>query len=144
MTIGAAIREYLSRQEPVSSLVGTRIFGDQAEQGASSPYIVYTMPASNEPGHLTGTSGLARATVQINCWSRKKPESERIRDEVRNVLQTFQGKVVGKDGSVSIRSCRIGNAADGFVPDQEGSATGDFSAGLSLNVWYRVKQPAAV
>jgi hypothetical protein len=139
MTAGEALREYLSRQEPVTSLVGNRIYGDKAEADKGA-YIVYTMQANEEPGHLTGVSGVARATMQVNCWSRKKPESEQIRNAVRNVLQTFRGKI----GTFSVRSARILNSADAFLPDEDGSSTGDYSAGVTLSVWYRIAAPSAV
>mgnify|MGYP001560331883 CR=1 FL=1 len=144
MTPGEALREYLSHKDTVTAICGSRIFGDKAEAAdvGPHPYIVYSMPSNVEPGHLTGVTTLSRATLQINCWARKKPDSERLREAVRDVLQTFKGTVSNTEGSLSIRSVRFSNSADAFVPDD--GNTGDYSAGITLSMWHRVAVPAGV
>ena len=134
------LRAYLAEQEPVVSLVGRKIFGEKGDQWARSPVLIYTQTSGSEPGHLTGATTLAQATVQIDAWSKRDKEAERIIEAVRDVLHTFLG---GTMGDVAVRSCRLQSGpVSGWESQEDGGDVGAYRSSVNYGFWYRVLAPA--
>ena len=64
MKVGAAIYSLLVNDSAVSALVGTRIYPELAEEGASAPYVVYSV-VSNTPSDTKDGTPIDEAQLEI-------------------------------------------------------------------------------
>ena len=142
MTLLEGMRTHLAESHAVVELVGRKVFGEKADQWAKRPTIIYTQAGGDEPGHLRGTSGKARAQVQLDYWSDDEAQAERIAEAVRNSLHTFLGEGSGRMGDVKVRSCRLlSGPTSGWVNREDGSDVGAFRLSVVYHFWYSVLEP---
>ena len=76
----------------VSGIVGTKIFGDVADEDPA-PYLVYSVPSSTGETRHDGLRGLEFPTIQISCWATSKPAAIALAAAVMAVCdgQTISG-----------------------------------------------------
>ena len=106
--IGKTLRLKLVSDAAVTALVGSRIYPLTLPQGVTLPAIRYQRITGNSDPHLGGTTGLAVATVQLDCVGTTYAGAEQVRDAVRESLEAYQGTVSG----VKITSVRATNHSD--------------------------------
>jgi len=88
--IEKAIFEILSKDDGVISLVGTsagtRIFQEKLAQGTAYPAITYQLISDPAENSHSGSSHLAQARVQIDCWAETKEETMAVAAAVKQAI----------------------------------------------------------
>lgn len=93
--MSAFIYSILANDADVAALVGTRIYPMFVPQGASMPAITYQRIVGVRDHVLDGTTEMAEAVYQINCWSDEYSETRDLADAVRGALDDYEGTVGG-------------------------------------------------
>lgn len=113
----------------VFSAAGDRIYWGLAPQGAQLPYIVLTRISGFDDPHLTGTDGLWRYRVQVDCYGSDRPSVVPLQLAVVALLNgysTFTGS--------GITGCFIDSIRD----DIEDAASGQvFRISSDFNITWR-------
>lgn len=113
MTIERAIYAVLAADVGVGSLAGDKIRPLVAFEDDATPYVVYQRITSEHHDHLSGTSGLARARVQVTAWGNDYGEAKVLATAVRAALDDWSGTAGGQ----VVSSTRLESMTDiGGVP----------------------------
>lgn len=105
MKVGAAIYSLLVNDSAVSALVGTRIYPELAEEGASAPYIVYSV-VSNTPSDTKEGTPIDEAQLEIFSVGNTYAAANDLADKVRAALDRKSQIVVG---TVTVQSIQYSN-----------------------------------
>ena len=105
MKVGAAIYSLLVNDSAVSALVGTRIYPELAEEGASAPYIVYSV-VSNTPSDTKEGTPIDEAQLEIFSVGNTYAAANDLADKVRAALDRKSQIVVG---TVTVQSIQYTN-----------------------------------
>ena len=92
MKVGAAIYSMLKDDSAVSALVGTRIYPELAEEGAATPYVVYSV-VSNTPVDTKDSAPVDEAQLEVFSVADTYAAANDLADKVRAALSR-KGKVV--------------------------------------------------
>lgn len=137
MCFEEALKNLIEAATTVTDIVGSRIaLGGFAEPGTAKPYLVYEILSDDEPGHLTGTSGLSHALVQFRCVGADMEAAIDLRTALYQALNAYS------DTDGVIQSIRVENRRTGPLLTHGGAPTPDCSAELDLMMWYAVEQAA--
>ena len=99
--IEKGVYAHLSTLEPITNLVGTRIYWASAPQGVTEPYIVCHTITDTEYYDLGGDIGLSKARIQIECWDDNYLDSAELAEVLRMHISGF----IGYFGDVKIQKC---------------------------------------
>lgn len=139
MSLQTAIYSELSNASAITDLVGSdNIYAGRVPESAGKKYISYRKISNTHTGHLVGGSGLAQARVQVDCVAQKPNEADDIYDEVRKVMNNFQG-TLGVDGSgneIQVDSCRIENDQEDWTEPQDGSQGAPCTVAMDVMITY--------
>lgn len=129
--IDEVVRQILSAQADIASLVGSRIFSTQAPQGTALPCIVYAQDqASRGPFmHMRGMTGLARVTFQISCLGTSLVDVRNLSRAVRMALQYRQ--------SAGVRLAVVKTDDDTTEPQISGEQLPIYRTDLSVEITYQ-------
>ena len=105
MKVGAAIYSLLVNDSAVSAIVGTRIYPELAEEGASAPYIVYSV-VSNTPSDTKEGTPIDEAQLEIFSVGNTYAAANDLADKVRAALDRKSQIVVG---TVTVQSIHYTN-----------------------------------
>jgi len=105
MKVGAAIYSLLVNDSAVSAIVGTRIYPELAEEGASAPYIVYSV-VSNTPSDTKDGTPIDEAQLEIFSVGSTYAAANDLADKVRAALDRKSQIVVG---TVTVQSIHYTN-----------------------------------
>lgn len=105
MKVGAAIYSLLVNDSAVSAIVGTRIYPELAEEGASAPYIVYSV-VSNTPSDTKEGTPIDEAQLEIFSVGNTYAAANDLADKVRAALDRKSQVVVG---TVTVQSIHYTN-----------------------------------
>jgi hypothetical protein len=105
MKVGAAIYSLLVNDSAVSAIVGTRIYPELAEEGASAPYIVYSV-VSNTPSDTKDGTPIDEAQLEIFSVGSTYAAANNLADKVRAALDRKSQIVVG---TVTVQSIHYTN-----------------------------------
>jgi hypothetical protein len=105
MKVGAAIYSLLVNNSAVAALVGTRIYPELAEEGASAPYIVYSV-VSNTPSDTKDGTPIDEAQLEIFSVGNTYAAANDLADKVRAALDRKSQIVVG---TVTVQSIQYTN-----------------------------------
>jgi len=105
MKVGAAIYSMLKDDSAVSALVGTRIYPELAEEGASTPYVVYSV-VSNTPSDTKEGTPIDEAQLEIFSVANTYAAANDLADKVRAALDRKSQTVVG---TVTVQSIQYTN-----------------------------------
>ena len=94
MKVGAAIYSLLVNDSAVSAIVGTRIYPELAEEGASAPYIVYSV-VSNTPSDTKDGTPIDEAQLEVFSVGSTYAAANDLADNVRAALDRKSKIVVG-------------------------------------------------
>lgn len=92
-----ALFALLSGAASVTALTAGRIFWGVAHQGATPPLLVLNIISGADVPHLTGTDGLWRYRVQIDCYGTNRPAARLLS---RAVIDLLNGHAGGGFGGV--------------------------------------------
>jgi len=105
MKVGAAIYSLLVNDSAVSAVVGTRIYPELAEEGASAPYVVYSV-VSNTPSDTKDGTPIDEAQLEIFSIGSTYAAANDLADKVRAALDRKSQIVVG---TVTVQSIQYTN-----------------------------------
>lgn len=105
MKVGAAIYSLLVNDSAVSAVVGTRIYPELAEEGASAPYVVYSV-VSNTPSDTKDGTPIDEAQLEIFSVGNTYAAANDLADKVRAALDRKSQIVVG---TVTVQSIHYTN-----------------------------------
>jgi hypothetical protein len=91
---------YLKSVSAITDLVGAgtaaRIYPDQAKQGVSLPYLVYTRgPGGEVFRHLTGHTGARLAIVHLYCWGNTRASADALCEACKQNLRAQRTTMTG-------------------------------------------------
>ena len=95
----------LVNDSAVSAIVGTRIYPELAEEGASAPYIVYSV-VSNTPSDTKEGTPIDEAQLEIFSVGNTYAAANDLADKVRAALDRKSQVVVG---TVTVQSIHYTN-----------------------------------
>jgi hypothetical protein len=104
-------------------------------RAAILPSIRYFVLFDEKRTHLRGRSGIARTTIQIDCYATSQSTSVAIATAVGNLLTAgVNGR--GAWGSTFVNNVEITNESDEpYEPPNDGSDNGIYNRSLDLEVW---------
>jgi len=79
----------LLNAQPVSILVGKRVYWLEREQGSAFPAVVLHRISGGRDYHMQGPSGLVQSRIQIDCWALKYSDAMKVSRAVRGVLSGY-------------------------------------------------------
>lgn len=86
-----ALHALLVADTAISARVGGRVFWGMATQGAALPALVLTIVSGADTPHLTGTDGLWRYRVQVDCYGLDRPSARLLSRDVISLLNGYAG-----------------------------------------------------
>ena len=98
MKVGAAIYSMLKDDSAVAALVGTRIYPELAEEGAQTPYVVYSV-VSNTPVDTKDSAPVDEAQLEVFSVADTYAAANDLADKVRTALSR-KSKTVYKTATV--------------------------------------------
>ncbi len=98
MKVGAAIYSMLKDDSAVAALVGTRIYPELAEEGAATPYVVYSV-VSNTPVDTKDSAPVDEAQLEVFSVADTYAAANDLADKVRTALSR-KSKTVYKTATV--------------------------------------------
>jgi len=105
MKVGAAIYSMLKDDSAVSALVGTRIYPELAEEGAATPYVVYSV-VSNTPVDTKESAPVDEAQLEVFSVADTYAAANDLADKVRAALSRQSKKVLD---TVTVQSIKYTN-----------------------------------
>lgn len=120
----------LHSAERVFAHVGARIFWGVAPQGSEMPRLVLTIISGADTPHLSGTDGLWRYRVQIDCYGKDRPMARALSRDVMALLNGYAAA-----GETGIRGCFI----DGSREDFEEAAGRPSRISHDFNIFWRAE-----
>ncbi len=96
---------FLSGEQTISDLVGSRIFPLKLPQAVTYPAVTYQRIDTERIRSFGGPSGLAHSRIQLDLWDKTYSGVKALADAVRRVLDGFKGLMGAEDiGGVSLLS----------------------------------------
>ena len=95
MDISEALYKYLTSNEEITSLVGTKIYPMQLPQNVTLPAITYTLVLANYDSALQGDTGYTRQTIQLVTHAKTYKEARTISRLVKKKIQDLHGDMSG-------------------------------------------------
>jgi Protein of unknown function (DUF3168) len=128
----AGLFTWLMSQPPIAAHVGSRIYPLLAPATAALPFLTYQRIGEQEEAHLTGLSGLTRATYQFDVWGATADQAETALLAVKLAMDMYRGVM----GNVPVRQFSISSILDGLEPPSEGQTMGIFRHTITADVWW--------
>lgn len=107
-------------------------------QSAQRPAITYQRVTGGHEHRLTGSSGTAIPTFELDCWADSYEAADQLAEAVRQVMQGFSGTM----GSTTVHSVILDDEADQFTPPSDGSDNGIYSITLRYRIRHTESIPA--
>lgn len=118
----------------VTALCSTRIYPRKSPQKADKPYVVYQRKRNSRPRYLTTSSGVADATLQVDCLATTYDAAKALGEAVRAVVDDgLEG--VTWDGHL-VQDAHWDDDFDDFDEPEVDDDGGAFYVSLALEVWY--------
>ena len=86
-----ALHALLIANPAVNARVSGRVFWGTPQQGAELPALVLMVVSGRDEPHLTGTDGLWRYRVQIDCYGIDRPQARLLSRDVIGLLNGYSG-----------------------------------------------------
>lgn len=145
MSIHAGIYAYLLTRQSVTALVGgaanPRIYPSVAPLKADFPRITFQRLNEGRNPHMRGTSGLVKASLQVDCWGTDSLSTTTLAEAVRNVMDTANRKTFG---TYDVRFCLLQDARDMLEAADDNSEKHIFRVMLTFDLEYREAVPTLV
>src|SRR5690606_1946302 len=137
--ITADIATHLTGSQPISGLIGDRVFAKSAPEGAEWPRIVLSTISDDPEYGLQGEVGIDRALVQVDCWAKDTNganglwQADRLAKAVRNRLSGYRGTA----GDTFICSATIVRNSDDDEPVKAGSDERKYRYSMDFEIVYQ-------
>lgn len=103
MKAGLAIYHILYNDSRVSSAVSDRIYPELAPEGATIPYIVYSI-VGNTPVDTKEETVIDEASIELFCVSNKYKNCMTLADDVRSAMDRAQHSNTDPGLEIDVRS----------------------------------------
>jgi hypothetical protein len=133
--IRIALRNLILSDPDIISMVGERCYPSILPQGATYPSIVQNLISEDNHMHLRGSSHLARARIQIDCWATTADESVRLSNFVMEKIQGFSG-IVLSNNSPPVDDVRVQGIFAELARDGYDSTNKIFTRQRDFMIWY--------
>ena len=97
MSASTDLQALLLATSAVTALCGTRISSDRMEQGAATPFVVYTGTAEPQRA-LDGSVHGTRTTFEIQCWASTRAAADALAAAVKTALDAQHQYCTGPAG----------------------------------------------
>lgn len=118
--ITPGLRSLLLAEATITDLVGQRVYVNQADQSAASPYIVISTIDTNPMLALDGTYGMRSAEIDIDCWAAGYIDAKTVAKAVLAYLADYKGAA----GAVTIDAVQWIDEDDGPQSPTDGKQLG--------------------
>lgn len=135
--IERAIYNILKADVGVSALVSSRVYPNITPQDAALPYLVIVRADTEHVESTSGSSGLARASIEVISFSDSYKEVKALAEAVRKALQGYTG-AIGRD---KIGGIHAGSETDGMGLQAEGGEKYVHWVSFDFSVWYNEDVP---
>lgn len=95
MEIEEALSAHLKAHVGLSALVSTRIYWDEAPQGAALPFVVALNISDVKNHSLTGQYALEQPIYQFTAYAETKAAAKQIAAQIKAALQDYSGVMSG-------------------------------------------------
>lgn len=127
--IHEAVYSRLKTDAGVSSIVGTRVYPQKAEQGVVLPCLVYQrIGTSNRFLYHNGTTDSALSRFQIDCWAATPTAALQLSAAVVSCLHGWNGTLAGE----RIYYSQVVNTQDAFDLD-----TGEYVIPVDVEIFHK-------
>lgn len=86
-----ALVAFILADSGILAIVGSRVYPLKIPQGIDQTSIVYTRVSGISGHHMGGRDGLARARIQLDCWSKSADASSSLANLVKDRLDGYCG-----------------------------------------------------
>ena len=139
----AAINLHLRNQAAIAALVSTRVYSLTLPQGITYPALVLTDVTTQHAEDFSGSSGWARAQIQIDAWATTYAAAAALAEAVRQELQLAADVSVAPDtGAVTIDGISVVADNTSALRPEAGSRDSLVRKSLTYGVSYRESIPA--
>lgn len=128
-----ALHSIISSDTNVSALVSSRVYAIRAQENAALPYVVFRRTGGETVRHTTGSSGLARAEFQVECWDDAYDDVKDLREKVRLSLESI---TPGTKGGVAVQGVFVDQDIDLDEITVPGEELGEFGVALAVRLWF--------
>ena len=136
--IETKFREYLLTIPGITALVVDRIYLEEAEQGATRPYIVISVDESTHYHHMTGQCGLAEVDLEVVIAGTTYVNARDVLEAMRIPLS---GKIrnvdMGASNAVNVRTMSLQGFKAATVNPIDGGDQGKRGIISMWNIVYR-------
>lgn len=87
----AGLFEFLAEQAPIAALVSDRIYPSVLPDKPTLPAVVYQVVSNEQTFTHDGPVALRRPRVQLDVWSHRRLEAERIESAIIAALVGYRG-----------------------------------------------------
>lgn len=127
----------------VAALVSTRVYPNNAPQGATIPYVTFVRISGPRTYHFGGATGLAHVRMQVDCYAADTVTTsgyanvKALATAVRGALEAQTGSLGDTGKKVNVRMMHLENDQDGTPPDlTPGAATGIHRVIQDWDIWH--------
>jgi uncharacterized protein DUF3168 len=110
--IEAAVFSLLTGRAELAALVGDRVYPEVAPPNCGVPFITYQRLNGDRTRSLSGPSGLAESTIQIDAYALTYATAHLVGDLIRKTLDGYRGVVPGVPGDTRIGSAVLKDDRD--------------------------------
>lgn len=118
MKVGLALRNILSLNAPVQAIVSSRIYPELAPEGASMPYLVYSV-VSNSPSDAKDGTPIDEAQVEVFSVASTYSAANDLADKVRAAVDRTSATISVAEGDVVVQSCHYTNEVTEVSADRK-------------------------
>lgn len=140
-SVDAAVYQYLSGKASITDLVGDRLYRDHLPQPydwSVGPAIsLFTVSQTFDAG-LDGSSGIARARVQIDVWAASGKVAARVTEAIRLAMQGYRGVL---SNGVQTISTQLDQVMSFIERSEDGSDQWNHHRASDYMVRYRIRRP---
>jgi hypothetical protein len=110
----------------LTALIGTRVYGgDNAPDGVSRPYCVYSQVSAGRKYTHSGYAGIQRPRMQVNCYADTYEEAKEVAAQVTAAMESWPAANV-----------QVGAAFQDNEVDLYDNETGLYVVPVDFILWY--------
>lgn len=132
--IGKSVRDRLAATTQVTDIVGSRIYADVREQGASLPQVVVYVLSSTAYEDLNSSNRMLQATIRVAAYGKIREQANALAKAIRDnaLAADLSGSIEGMDW----KECSlVGGPAELVEPPQDGSDTYTRVTDQQFSIW---------
>lgn len=109
-----ALVDFILADNGIVAVVGSRVFPLKIPQSVDQTSIVYTRVSGLSGHHMAGRDGLARARIQVDCWSKSADASSSLANLVKDRLDGYRGVMGAGPTAVDVQGLFFSDERESF------------------------------